>query len=166
MICILQSIRHNWNEKIFALIKSIEARKNAPKCDLPAKVYIYEPIGKGDGCGKVVGEYTLLSIITDKTRGHDALFNAGACLTEEEAAKYANGEYLKGWVIENPVKYDTPKELSEFRMPCTHDLSCEICAMFSNFLEICNNSALIVKHPPQSWCYVRERKEHLYETDL
>lgn len=145
MICILQSIRHNWNEKIFALIKSIEVRKNAPKCDLPVKVYIYEPIGKGDGCGKVVGEYTLWSIVTDKTRGHDALFNAGACLTEEEAAKYANGKYLKGWVIENPVKYNTPKELSEFR-------NRHLVWRGNNHI----HSFEEMKRPPQSWCFVEE----------
>lgn len=155
---ILISIRHKWNKKIFALKKHIEVRKSAPKCRLPVKVYIYEPIGKGDGCGKVVGEYTLWSIVTDKTCGHDDLFNAGACLTEEEATAYANGKHLKGWVVENPIRYDKPRELSEFLRPCDYAADCGFCEHAIFYGHDFHDCGLRLTRPPQSWCYVEEQE--------
>lgn len=39
---------------------------------------------------------------------------------------------------------------------CPNDLYCEACAMYSNNNGICNNGALPLRRPPQSWCYVED----------
>lgn len=104
--------------------------------------------------GKVIGEFVCDTIITDKTFGHDDLFNAAACLSVAEVASYFTEKNMYGWHISELKIYDKPKELSEFRKPCENDLYCEECAMFRNFEDKCENSALQIKRPPQSWCYV------------
>lgn len=40
-----------------------------------------------------------------------------------------------------------------------NDLYCEACAMYSNNNGICNNGALPLRRPPQSWCYVEATKD-------
>lgn len=77
---------------------------------------------------KVIGEFVCDTIVTDKTFGHDPLFNGAACMSEVEAAAYSCQSPIYGWHISNLVIYDKPKELSEFGL----------------------------KRPPQSWCYVEE----------
>ena len=52
--------------------------------------------------------------------------------------------------------FDRPRELSEFRRICKNDLNCESCAMFTVNTDNCHNEALVLKRPPQSWCYVKE----------
>ena len=80
---------------------------------------------------KVIGEFVCDTIVTDKTFGHDPLFNGAACMSEVEAAAYSCQSPIYGWHISNLVIYDKPKELSEFGL----------------------------KRPPQSWCYVEEVKK-------
>ena len=55
--------------------------------------------------------------------------------------------------------YDQPRELTEFRRAYPNDLYCEACAMYSNNNGICNNGALPLRRPPQSWCYVEGMKD-------
>ena len=82
-----------------------------------------------------------------------------ACMTEKEFRYYAFGrEEMYGWHIVDLRIYDQPRELTEFRRPCPNDLYCETCAMYSNSTGICNNGALPLRRPPQSWCYVEELK--------
>jgi len=78
-----------------------------------------------------------------------------ACLTREEIVNYLKGTGY-GWHISNLRIYDSPRELTEFRRLCPNDLYCEACAMYSNNGGICNNGALPLRRPPQSWCYVEE----------
>lgn len=59
-----------------------------------------------------------------------------------------------GWHISDLRIYDQPRELTEFRRACPNDLYCEACAMYSNNNGICNNGALPLRRPSQSWCYV------------
>ena len=79
-------------------------------------------------CRKVIGEFVCDTIVKDNTFGHDDAFNGAACLSEEEASKYASGSPIYGWHISNLEIYDTPKGLSEFNLI----------------------------RPPQSWLYVEE----------
>ena len=77
-----------------------------------------------------------------------------ARLTYPELADYLAGGEGYGWHISDLLIYDHPRELTEFRRPCPNDLYCEACAMYSNNGGICNNGALPLRRPPQSWCYV------------
>ena len=119
----------------------------------------------GNCCnGKVIGEFVcdkLVWVVSHPSifAGHDLLHKAAiesACLTTDEAEKYANGKDVYGWHISNLVIYDKPRELREFIKPCENGLYCESCAMYSEFEEKCYNKALRIKTPPQSWCYVEK----------
>ena len=92
---------------------------------------------------KVIGEFVCDTFITDKTYGHDALFNAAACMSEAEATEYSSGRNLYGWHISDLKIYDTPKELSEFRNPCK-----PACIGIWNI-----GCPGVLARPPQSWCY-------------
>lgn len=78
---------------------------------------------------KVIGEFVCDSFVTDRTFGHDALFNAAACLSEIDAAAYCLNDPMYGWHISQLRIYDTPMKIDCF-----------------------NN----MTRPPQSWCYVEE----------
>ena len=162
--------------------KTIEVRKTRPKLNTPFKCYIYcttnelltksyyngkiyvasnrykEPLEKNGNItlsGKVIGEFVCDSFVTDRTFGHDALFNAAACISEVEAAAYCLNSPMYGWHISQLRIYDTPKALNEFHRPCTP--AC-------NFSEECGgvqdgeHCLFPLQRPPQSWCYV-QRKE-------
>ena len=77
---------------------------------------------------KVIGEFVCDTIVTDKTFGHDPLFNGAACMSEVEAAAYSCQSPIYGWHISDLKIYDKPKKLGEFGLT----------------------------RPPQSWCYVEE----------
>ena len=79
---------------------------------------------------KVIGEFVCDTIVTDKTFGHDPLFNGAACMSEVEAAAYSCQLPIYGWHISNLKIYNKPKKLGEFGLT----------------------------RPPQSWCYVEEGK--------
>ena len=118
--------------------------------------------------GKVIGEFVCDTIITDRTFGHDPMFNAQSCMSDIEIASYCTENEVYGWHISNLVIYDKPKELSEFRTLCKYrnnDGSCQYtkvecdCVKFDyntdysvNFAECCD----FMIRPPQSWCYVEE----------
>ena len=149
---VLISIRPEWARKIISGEKTIEVRKTRPKMDTPFKCYIYKC-----GNGKVVGEFLCDQIIEDRTYGHNEEFYRAACMSAYDAAAYAMQSPMYGWHISDLVVYDEPKKLTEFRRPCHNDLYCESCAMYSNNGGICNNGALQLYRPPQSWCYVEEK---------
>ena len=152
---VLISIRPEWVKKILAGEKTLEVRKTRPNMETPFKVYIYCTAGNlsykvngGMVCnvsgGKiVVGEFVCDTYVTDKTFGHDALFNAAACMSEPDVVAYSAGTTLYGWHISNLKVYDTPKPLSAFKG-----------LRKTKF----GYAPVEIKHPPQSWCYVEELK--------
>lgn len=81
-----------------------------------------------------------------------------SCLTTPQIEKYLGGKDGYAWHISDLRVYDQPLELTVFRRSCPNDLYCEACAMYSNNNGICNNGALPLRRPPQSWCYVEELK--------
>lgn len=161
---VLISIRPEWGEKILAGEKTLEVRKNRPKLGTPFKVYIYCTAGNlsyevnnGMMCnisgGKlVVGEFVCDTYVADKTFGHDALFNAAACMSEPDVVAYSAGTPIYGWHISDLKIYDTPKQLSEFSRPFENCIG-KVCDEYG--CAYCENGGH-TKRPPQSWCYVEE----------
>lgn len=177
MKAIMMSIRPEWVEKILNGEKTIEIRKTIPKCELPAKVYIYETKGKGMfvNCGKqrqkiggkVVAEFTLKRVtylgnvatdewkyLTGSSHEWKKQLVKRACLTESEMLAY-RGEYA--WHIDDLKIYDKPKELSDFSQPFAKE--CRMCISYTR-KHICGagiaHKCLVLTRPPQSWCYVEE----------
>ena len=193
MKSILMSIQPKWCELIASGKKTVEVRKTKPKLETPFKCYIYCTVGKDlltstggevnklneivfyltdnkkiyELNGKVIGEFVCDTFIIDKTFGHDALFNAVACLSDADAASYCLNKEMYGWHISDLVIYDEPKELSEFYHYCGDKPKCDGCEAhyFSNTEcgkeDYCCSpidGCKPLKRPPQSWCYVEERK--------
>lgn len=158
---VMLSIRPKWCEKIASGEKTIEVRKTRPKLGTPFKVYIYctqsgVALGAWGKHGKVIGEFTCDRIYWLAPINHAPEdVEQQACLTREEIVRYLKGVGY-GYHISDLRIYDQPRELTEFRRACPNDLYCESCAMYSNNNGICNNGALPLRHPPQSWCYVEE----------
>lgn len=123
--------------------------------------------------GKVIGEFTCDQIIdawwdyvpdaiTREVAGGNLEALDGTGMTDEELFSYVRDSmrgHCYGWHISNLRIYDQPRELTEFRRHCPNDLYCEACAMYSNNNGICNNEALPLRRPPQSWCYVEVMKD-------
>lgn len=163
---VLISIRQKWCEKIASGEKTIEVRKTRPKLDMPFKCYIYctqsgVALGAWGKHGKVIGEFTCDRIdrLAPANEPYDIYdidddYVLQTCLENGALWDYGHGTALCGWHISDLRIYHQPRELTEFRRACPNDLYCEACAMYSNNNGICNNGALPLRHPPQSWCYV------------
>ena len=169
---VMLSIRPKWVEKIASGEKTIEVRKTRPKLDTPFKAYIYCSQGNDarrlrGSWGKVIGEFTcdlIYELETHSPGGSYYVKGQGqpttndvarqSCLTLKDMHKYLQSKVGYGWHISGLLIYDQPRELTAFRRLCPNDLCCEACAMYSNNGGICNNGALPLRRPPQSWCYV------------
>lgn len=153
---VLISIRPEWVKKILDGEKTLEVRKTRPKLEAPFKVYIYCTAGNlsyevnnGMMCnisgGKlVVGEFIADTFVTDRTLGHDELFNSAACMEKTDMEKYSAGKTLYGWHISSLKVYDKPLNIAAFRKP-----------ELPTGLRYVEDA---IKRPPQSWCYVEELK--------
>ena len=169
---VMLSIRPKWCEKIASGEKTIEVRKTRPKLDTPFRCYIYRTKGtvphiinekwvKMEVGGTVIGEFTCDAITRvnicgfwdDSGKQLDNQLKE-TCLTSEDFCNYLGENVGYGWHISDLRIYDPLRELTEFRRSCPNDLFCESCAMYSNNNGICNNGALPLRRPPQSWCYV------------
>lgn len=171
---VLISIRPEWCQKIIDGSKSIEVRKTRPKLKTPFKCYIYMTAGDYqqqkdgwltaviaknsvyNGSQMVIGEFVCDTFVTDKTYGHDEMFNMAACMSEDAASAYSAGSPLYGWHISDLKIYDKPKPLSDFRVHCGKPYCYEKCPI--TLSKECNSGRnggfRELKHPPQSWCYV------------
>ena len=116
---------------------------------------------------KIVGEFVCDTIVTDKTFGHDPLFNGAACMSEAESAAYSCQSPIYGWHISELVIYDKPKDLSEFATKCNKscETGCYDCEYYHfeafesamGVMECCRVDGLKpITRPPQSWGYVEE----------
>lgn len=137
---VLMSLNPKWLELILKGLKTKEVRKRAPLLRTPFKVYLYCTMGEEAWMagvkgkresyqmnGMVCGEATCVSI----TEVNPPFRNApcGSCLSPKELYEYAGTNNLLSFMaLENPITYDEPKSLSEFRL----------------------------KRAPQSWQYVEE----------
>lgn len=182
MKSVLISIRPKWVEKIARGEKTIEVRKTAPK-GIPFKAYIYCTKEKkqddiiwagvfgdrGKWNGHIIGEfvcdkvYNLVNafggiMFADENLNQlePQLFRDMSCLTDEQTEEYLGNKDGYGWHISNLKIYDKPKELSEFRTPCKHTISCWTCHNFDTLKLECIRSNCEVLRPPESWLYVEE----------
>lgn len=119
------------------------------------------------GNGKVIGEFTCDRIYKLETQSPGGSYSVvgedkpttnrvarETCLGLADMHRYLQSKTGYGWHISELKIYDAPKELSEFRRVCPNDLCCESCAMYWNNGGTCGNGGLLIKRPPQSWCYV------------
>lgn len=176
MKAVMISIQPQWTEKILNGEKTVEVRKTAPKLQPPFKCYIYctknhsvhdlleiHSSGKiHKANGKVVAEFVCDEIkrycggyLVVKEDAELAL--AGSCLTRNQVIDYLGGfntdyDYnpnrfnFFGYHISELKVYDKPKELNDFqRYPM---VKYDPPYIFPEPL----------KRPPQSWCYVEERR--------
>ena len=185
MKSVLISVKPKWCELIASGKKTVEIRKTKPKLETPFKVYIYctnsKPILgrclKDDSLketpeddfdnynrdtlfkanGKVIGEFVCDEVYTD------AFFNVTtselldkACLTLMDIGRYLKPRQVAHfWHISDLVIYDKPRELSELKK---HNRTCyyEHLGLATPKCKECKDCQ--ITRPPQSWCYVEERK--------
>lgn len=184
MKAVLMSIQPKWCELIANGKKTVEVRKTRPKIDTPFKVYVYctkKFSRSGDGYfqgkyfGKVIGEFVCNYIGTvgwtsnpSKLDWRKGVYNEETCLTNEETYEYTKGEKFYEWNISNLIIYDKPKELSEFFAYCDRcdkrPIACKFAYEESNengyYSECMCDFKRPIERPPQSWCYVEERREN------
>lgn len=179
---VLISIRPEWCKKIIDGQKTIELRKTKPKLEPPFKCYIYCTYGLGlierfdevypnmllgekvseskmwGNCcnGKVIGEFVCDCFLSHCEMANADLAEQMGCVRREDIRKYAGEKEVYGWHISELKIYEKAKALKDFMRVCKNDLYCESCAMFREFEDRCGNKALIIKKPPQSWCYVED----------
>lgn len=189
---VLISIRKEHNDKIFAGKKKWEGRKTCPsnveiknyidptstynKTDDDVKFFVYEP-KTGGGCGKVIGEFICdFAQSFHKYAGHYdiadyELIGKALCVSKDFARSYFNKG--KGYMIRvnEPKRYDQPKELSEFsyfcdteKNQCGEGCKCYKCDHQAVSIEVIDGHRqaehyceIKLTRPPQSWCYVEER---------
>lgn len=162
------SIRKEHNDKIFAGIKKWEGRKTCPvnvkvknyidptatynKSDDDVTFYVYEP-KSGGGCGKVVGEFICDFAQSFHKNADYAEIVKALCVSAEFARSYFNKG--KGYMIRvnEPKRYDQPKDIEDFNRPCDGDCDC---CKYSILKEDRIDCCKMIERPPQSWCYVEE----------
>lgn len=145
MKAILLSIKPKYVKKILIGEKTIEIRKQMPKCDLPIDVYIYctkDPtcelvnmehylFGNPENAlrnGKVVAKFTLNSVEPINIHHYsfyqtygvesiadDNVFYKKSCLITNQIEDYLCGKQGYAWHIDNLKIFDTPKRLTWFR---------------------------------------------------
>ena len=174
MKSVLISIKPKWCELIACGKKTVEVRKTKPKLETPFKVYIYctkdktpddiltfaeydrgKYIGAYLANGAVIGEF-----VCDRISGGDGEYavyhTAGTCLTPTEIADYIEDKYAYFWHISNLVIYDKPRELNEFKKPCTHKNDCCTCDRYDYIGHRCYDD---ITRPFQSWGYVESEEQ-------
>lgn len=167
-------------ENIVSGEKTIIVCKRMPKLQTPFKGYIFctkgnpfiQKIRFGDIAishtqiskilynGRVIGEF-----ICDRVAELDYVcywnngYEIATCMTYREVANYGKGKTLYGLHITDLKIYDKPKELSEFKRPCSYKglcFSCKRAHFYGDGSFVCTNK---VTRPSQSWCYVQELEE-------
>lgn len=123
------------------------------------------------GQGKVIGEficdkvYNLIDafggiVFADENLNQlePQLFRNMSCLTDEQTANYLGDKDGYGWHISDLKIYDRPRELSEFRSPCSRKQCASWCKdmKLDGHLNCLNRDKRFLTRPPQSWCYVEE----------
>lgn len=170
MKSVLISIQPKWCELIASGKKTVEVRKTRPKLETPFKVYIYCTQGTLVDLGiigqtmyekrmKVIGEFVCDRIIDIPysqyfvdyyhTMPQDDL--EATCLCMGHIDEYLLSKNGYGWHISDLVIYDKPRELSEFKKPCTHKNDCCTCDRYDYIGHRCYDD---ITRPFQSWGYV------------
>lgn len=122
--------------------------------------YVYETKNKG-GCGKVIGEMTIVENIkyADVSAIPPEMILKGR-VGARQLDIYSKGKPLYANVITNAKRHDKPKELGEFYARCgDRKMKCDGCKYKKQdswfdppFCEV--DGYISVKRPPQSYCFV------------
>lgn len=160
----LASINPPHTDNIFSFKKSVEWRTQP----MPTgKQYCYETI-RGGGCGKVIGEYVVLTVSRYENVSsipNELIYHG--CVPPDELERYSKGKALYAHILVRRKKYDVPKELWEFKTKCkeygTDNPLCDGCNYYISGMCYeydesdcgCNGKKPIIR-PPQSWCYVED----------
>lgn len=82
------------------------------------------------------------------------------CLAYDELDEYGKNKALYGWHISDLKIYDKPKELNEFRSPCSRKQCASWCKdmKLDGHVNCLNRDKRFLTRPPQSWQYVEEVK--------
>ena len=177
------SIQPEWCELIASGKKTVEIRKNKPKLETSFKCFIYQTKMKWAytllrtlqlhkladtllmGLGKVIGEFVCDEIFPIRVFENGSIQDymghsmERSCVPYDDISSYVGKDKTGyGWHISDLVIYDKPKDLSEFYQKCKsydkdewdiENLDCIECE------NPCGNGGkLLLKRPPQSWCYV------------
>lgn len=181
MKVVLRSIKPYWFYLICEGLKAIEVGKTAPKADdwnksvelycskdmrsfnrIPKEYqdkyrHFLGKIGAQFVCDRV-NEYTF-SNLEAEYRIND-IDIAKTCLNHPELIEYGKGKSLYGWHISELKIYDKPKELGEFRKAGFMTEEEWLYALYPN--THCHYQAWAKRfeltRPPQSWCFVEEKK--------
>ena len=165
--CYIYCTKSTQSDRLWTLCKN-ERKENFGLSAICANLNATSGICLGDG--KVIGEFVCDTIVTDKTFGHDPLFNGAACMSEAEAAAYSCQSPMYGWHISDLKIYDKPRELSEFGAICRHydDGRCGRCEYYDyannesySYEECAVDGLKPITKAPQSWCYVEELESGL-----
>lgn len=85
------------------------------------------------------------------------------CMTRKEINDYGKKKPLYGWHISQLKIYDKPKELKDFLLPCGGKI-CWGCNLLNVKEADCiNRGKRYATRPPQSWCYVQEKRSWKYD---
>ncbi len=169
--------------------KSIEVRKAKPSIPTPFKCYIYCCKAKSqwrysdyEGAYEnsegeivyaqqhVIGEFICDKVYLIKNQGsmffvadeEQSVTNEIArqsCLDYYDMVSYLGNKDGYGWHITDLKIYDKPKELSEFKRPCSYKglcFSCKRAYFYGDGSFVCTSE---VTRPPQSWCYVQDMEK-------
>lgn len=159
---VLISIKPEWCELIMRRKKTLEIRKSRPKLETPFKCYIYctkAPKGwlRVDKMirldTKIIGEF-----VCDKVTAFGVFENGSvqdfnfdklknSCLSYGAISRYIGTNKIGySWHISDLKIYDMPKELNYF-----------VGLRKTKF----GYEHVEITRPPQSWCYVEERKPEM-----
>ena len=120
---------------------------------------------RNEGQGKVIGEFVCDAVIEftkaffDEQEPQDTeeidFYLDQFQIPYNELCSYADLKDFYGWRISDLKIYDKPKELSEFKLPCTQKQCASWCKDMKVEKAIClNKGKRFITRPPQSWCYV------------
>ena len=147
----LTSIQPPHTDNIFDNIKGIEWRTKP----LPTgKHYCYET-KNGGGLGKVIGEFTIWRVKRYEKASYipETEIDLG-CVPKEFLMAYSKGKPIYANYIVRPIKYDKPRELSEFYNNCNglcFDNSIKYkCISFNPDSPYACNHIKPITRPPQS----------------
>lgn len=175
MKAVLISIQPKWCELIASGEKTVEVRKTIPKLETPFKVYIYETKGRTEtpfvdeeghhifkGRGQVIGEFVCDKIVKFENSIYDEALRETVIRSfvpmYDLLVYIGKQDYGYGWHITDLAIYDEPKDLGEFEHTKEYVDNIRNSVVHWEY-GVDDECVRPLRKPPQSWCYVDERKE-------
>lgn len=150
---ILISVNPPYAEWLVSGEKTIEWRKKP----LPVGMaFIYET-KKGGGRGKVIGVVQVLGYTKylDESSIPETNIKEGR-VDIDYLRLYMGLDPIYANIVYLPIRYDAPKPLTDFRLPCSHVNDCGTCQRYQKQMYGWAKCKDKITRPPQSWMYVEE----------